>query len=167
MSARPGTLSTVNGMHDPLKYAAVERERRFLVTAVPDGVVAVKQIVDRYVDGTRLRLRETTEADGRVTRKLGHKVRLGSGPEAIACTSLYLDDAEWNLLRGLPARTLHKVRHIIERDGLRLAVDESDDGTLVAEIDDGDGPGQAVPSWLEVIAEVTTDENWTGAALAE
>lgn len=154
-------------MHDPLKYASVERERRFLVRAVPDGVVSVRRIVDHYVDGTRLRLREMTEADGGVTRKVGHKVRLSSGPEEIACTSLYLDDAEWHLLRQLPAHTLSKVRHVVERDGVRLAVDELEDGTLMAEIDDGDAPAQSVPAWLDVIAEVTADENWTGAALAE
>ena len=153
-------------MHDPLKYAVVERERRFLVARVPDGVVAVRQITDRYLHGTRLRLREVIEADGSVTRKLGHKVRLATGPGEIACTSIPLDDAEWNLLRALPARTLRKRRHIIERDGVRLAVDELEDGTLVAEIDDGAGAPRPAPAWLGVLREVTADERWTGAGLA-
>jgi len=34
-----------------LKYAVVERERRFLVDHIPDGVVSTRQIVDRYVEG--------------------------------------------------------------------------------------------------------------------
>ncbi|WP_249012013.1 hypothetical protein [Conexibacter sp. DBS9H8] len=154
-------------MGDPRKYAVVETERRFLVTTVPDGVLTASRIVDRYITGTRLRLRETVAADGTVTRKLGHKVRLGPGPEAIACTSLYLDDAEWALLCALPARTLEKTRHIIERDGLRVAVDELEDGTLLAEIDGGAGPAPDPPAWLEVLAEVTADEGWTGARLAQ
>lgn len=153
-------------MHDPLKYAAVERERRFLVAHIPEGVVEVRQIVDHYLDGTRLRLREVTDADGAVTRKLGHKVRLTSGPTEIACTSVYLDDREWELLRALPSRTLRKTRHIIERDGIRLTVDELDGGTLLAEIDDGDATPHAIPRWLEVLREVTTEEHWTGANLA-
>lgn len=148
-----------------LKYAVVERERRFLVRAVPDGVVATRRIMDRYLDGTRLRLREVVE-DEQVVRKLGHKVRLKDGPAEIACTSLYLDDAEWALLAALPARTLRKTRHLVERDGFIVAVDEHEDGTLVAEIDDRDGPIRPVPSWLEVIADVSDDENWTGARLA-
>jgi len=37
---------------------------------------------------------------------------------------------------------------------------------LLAEIDDGDNPSDAVPGWLEVVEDVTADENWTGAALA-
>jgi CYTH domain-containing protein len=153
-------------MPDPLKYAVVERERRFLVPAVPAGVTGVRAIVDRYVVGTRLRLREVTEPDGTVVRKLGHKVRLTDGPEEVACTSLYLDDAEWEALAVLPARVLRKRRHVVERDGLRVLVDEHEDGTLVAEIDDGDGPPVAVPSWLGAVTEVTADERWTGAALA-
>lgn len=105
-------------------------------------------------------------ADGTVTRKLGHKVRLTPGPAEVACTSIYLDDREWGLLRALPSRTLRKTRHIIERDGIRVAVDELDDGTLLAEIDDGDSAPCAVPSWLQVLREVTTEEEWTGAKLA-
>ena len=153
-------------MPHPLKYAVVERERRFLLARLPDGVTETREIVDRYVDGTRLRLREVRAADGSMVRKLGHKVRLGEGPAAVACTSLYLDDEEWAVLVALPARFLRKRRHLVHRDGLVVAVDEHEDGTLVAEIDDGDRPGGGVPSWLDVVADVTDDERWTGAALA-
>lgn len=149
-----------------LKYAVVERERRFLVAALPAGVVESRQVVDRYVEGTRLRLREVHRPDGSVQRKLGHKVRLGAGPEEVACTSLYLDDREWAVLEALPARELRKTRHVVERDGWRLVVDEHQDGTLVAEVDDGDDPVRPVPAWLPVLREVSADEAWTGAALA-
>jgi CYTH domain-containing protein len=148
-----------------LKYAVVERERRFLVAGLPDGVTDVREVVDRYVTGTRLRLREVRAADGTVVRKLTQKARLGEGPEEVACTTLYLEDAEWAALSGLPGRTLRKRRHLVVRDGLRVAVDEHVDGTLVAELDEGDAGGP-VPAWLDVVAEVTHDEAWTGAGLA-
>lgn len=77
-----------------LKYAVVERERRFLVGRIPDGVTRVSQITDRYLEGTRLRLREVVGGNGTVWRKLGHQVRLTDGPDEVACTSMYLDDAE-------------------------------------------------------------------------
>jgi hypothetical protein len=128
--------------------------------------VETREIVDRYVVGTRLRLREVTSSDGTVVRKLGHKVRLSDGPAEVACTSVYLDDAEWGLLCGLPARVLRKTRHLVERDGLRVAVDELEDGTLLAEVDDRDRPAAAVPAWLEVVRDVSADEAWTGVALA-
>lgn len=153
-------------MEISLKYAVVERKRRLLVRGVPDGVVDVLDIVDRHVDGTRLRLREVTSADGSVVRKLTQKVRLGAGAATVACTNFYIDDAEWALLVGLPARTLRKRRHVVERDGLRVIVDEHLDGTLVAEIDDGDGERLPVPAWLDVVEDVSDDEAWTGGALA-
>jgi CYTH domain-containing protein len=148
-----------------LKYAVVERERRFLVRAIPDGVVATRQITDRYVTGTRLRLREVREGET-VVRKLGHKVRLTEGPGEVACTNLYLDGAEWAVLQDLPGTTISKTRRLVEREGWRVAVDEHEDGTLVAEIDDGESPGTDVPPWLEVIREVTDDETYTGAGRA-
>ena len=149
-----------------LKYAVVERERRFLVSKLPDVAHERRRIVDRYVTGTRLQLREVVTEDGAVTRKLGHKVRLGEGPREIACTSLYLDDAEWEVLSQLPAKTLRKVRHLVTRGGVTVAIDELDDGTLLAEIDDQDGAPVPVPSWLDVLRDVTDDEKWTGAQLA-
>ena len=153
-------------MAGPLKYAVVERERRYLLAALPDGVTSTRDVVDRYVVGTRLRLREVRGPDGAVVRKLGHKVRLSDGPGEIACTSLYLDDAEWALLAALPARTLRKKRHTIARDGWLFAVDEHEDGALVAEIDDRDEPSDRVPAWLDVVRDVTRDEAWTGGGLA-
>ena len=149
----------------PLKYAHVETERRFLVRALPEGVTRVSDITDRYIDGTRLRLREIT-ADGATTRKLGQKVRLEAGPARIAHTSIYLDDAEWSVLCQLPARILRKRRYHVERDGLTIAVDEFKDGSLVAEIDGGDNLPGDPPAWLDVIGEVTDDEAFTGAGRA-
>lgn len=147
-----------------LKYAVVERERRFLIASLPDGVVSTKEILDRYVTGTRLRLREVRQDDGTVIRKLGHKVRLSQGPAEVA--SIYLDEDEWALLCDLPAQLLRKTRHMVHRDGLVVAVDEHQDGTLIAEIDDGDQPSGFVPEWLDVVADVSDDESWTGVRLA-
>ncbi len=149
-----------------LKYAVVERERRYLIRRLPEGAGRAKEIIDRYVTGTRLRLREVQEVDGSVTRKLGHKVRLTAGPDEVACTNFYLDDAEWAVLDALPARMLRKKRYIVDRDGLLVAIDEHEDGSLVAEIDDGEQPSEFVPDWLEVLDDVSDDESWTGVNLA-
>jgi CYTH domain-containing protein len=148
-----------------LKYAHVESERRFLVRAVPEGVTRVSEITDRYIEGTRLRLREVT-TDRATARKLGQKVRLGAGPARIAHTSIYLSDAEWSVLCHLPARILRKRRHHVERDGIVIAVDEFEDGSLVAEIDGGGQRPADPPVWLETIRDVTDDETFTGAGRA-
>jgi CYTH domain-containing protein len=153
-------------MAEPLEYAVVERERRFLVQEIPAGVTRTMVIEDHYLLRTRLRLRQTTAEDGTRERKLGHKVRLDQGAAVIAHTSLYLDDDEWELLRSLPARSLRKTRHLLVRDGVVVAIDELHDGTLLAEIDDGEGAPAPPPAWLVVIEDVTDDESWTGVALA-
>jgi CYTH domain-containing protein len=54
----------------------------------------------------------------------------------------------------------------VTRDEVTVAIDELDDGTLLAEIDDQDRTPVPVPSWLDVLQDVTDDEKWTGAQLA-
>ncbi|GAW51042.1 uncharacterized protein PD653_1412 [Nocardioides sp. PD653] len=149
-----------------MKYAVVESERRFLVGSMPSVVERTTEITDHYVTGTRLRLREVVEPDGTVVRKLGQKVRLGDGPHRIACTSVYLDDDEWAALSVLPATVLRKRRHHAYLAGRHVAVDELPDGTLLAEVDGGDQPAAEVPPGLDVLREVTSDEEWTGRGLS-
>jgi CYTH domain-containing protein len=156
-----------------LKYAVVERERRFLPRRAPDlsAATRVMQIEDRYVDGTRLRLRTVREPGSDLVRKLGQKVRLAPGDAtAIAHTTLYLDDAEHALLSALPAVSLSKTRHVLPYvDGLDVAVDVFHgplSGLTTAEIDLGAGGPvpEPVPTWWG--DEVTAVEAFTGHALA-
>jgi CYTH domain-containing protein len=151
-----------------LKYAHVERERRWLLATVPELTGMPMGIIDQYLVGTRLRLREVTVGES-VQRKLGHKVRLDAGPGEVACTSVYLDDAEWSILSGLPAEVLRKQRWRLMRHGERVTVDVFGGaltGLVLAEIDRGSGPDRDLPVGFDVVAEVTQDEAFTGAALA-
>lgn len=75
-----------------LKYARPELERRFLFSALPLGrAIRVARIEDRYLLGTRIRLRKATEradVDGEVNRivyKLTQKVP-GPGCSRTHCT---------------------------------------------------------------------------------
>ncbi|MGI8869853.1 MAG: hypothetical protein ACR2F6_13650 [Mycobacteriales bacterium] len=87
-----------------LKYARAERERRFLLRMPPtDGIVRTVRIADRYLLGTRLRLRRVTEtisADGAIGRtdyKLTQKVPAPGGEPGLI-TTMYLDAAEYAVL---------------------------------------------------------------------
>ena len=151
-----------------LKYAHVERERRWLLATVPELTGAPMEITDRYLVGTRMRLREVIQGD-RVVRKLGHKVRIDSDAVEVACTNFYLDDAEWSALSGLPARVLRKQRWRIVHDGQHVAVDVFGGrlaGLVLAEIDRGSGRDRGLPAGLDAVAEVTHEETFAGAALA-
>jgi hypothetical protein len=139
-----------------LKYAHVERERRFLLDALPDLTGArVLRIADRYLDGTRLRLR-TVEEDGHPTmHKLGQKIRL-EGVSTNAHTTLYLSAAEHAGLLHLPGRDLRKTRHLKGH----WAFDVHEGGLLLAETESGEEP------WFAYVREVTDEEDFSGGRLA-
>ena len=65
------------------KYARVERERRFLLADLPARAAAAtpRRITDRYLTGTRLRLRLVEHQDGGgCVYKLTQKVPAGPAP---------------------------------------------------------------------------------------
>ena len=108
------------GAFDPRKYARPERERRFLLDGVPDGLGPSVHILDRYLEGTRMRLRRVDGPDGSVVGKLGQKVRTDPhDPAEVWITNLYLDEDEYDRLVGLPAAVLEKSRHPWPRSGVR------------------------------------------------
>ena len=94
------------------RYAKLEREQRWLVPTVPERAGRGIVIEDRYVTGTRLRLRRAEGTSG-VLHKLAQKVRPaegGGGPERVKITNLYLSEDEAAVLRQLPAAVLRKHR---------------------------------------------------------
>jgi CYTH domain-containing protein len=148
-------------------YARAEIERRFRLATVPDQLINPRAINDRYLHGTRLRLRVVSESDGTVTRKLGHKVPMLGSVSAVMHTSLYLDENELNLLSALPADSLVKTRHWVA-DAPGWAIDVFDGvlrGLVTAEIECA-RVGEAVSCpWAGV--DVTEDIRYTGAQLAQ
>lgn len=151
------------------KYARIERERRFLLAQFPSDATIVRNryIIDRYIDGTTLRLRKQTYDDGLITFKLTQKLPLrGDGAQQGFITSMHLAEAEFNLLAQLPARMLTKTRFSVppygidvfdgELQGLILAEAEFDSAEAAAAF--------AVPTF--VTAEVSADDRFTGGQLA-
>lgn len=57
-------------------------------------------------------------------------------------------------------------RHIARFGGATVAIDRHEDGSLVAEIDDGEQTPAGIPDWLDTLQDVSKDEAWTGAGLA-
>jgi CYTH domain-containing protein len=108
-----------------VKYAHLEIERRFLLDAVPTEVGAPRQITDHYITGTQLRLRKVEQAGMPAVYKLGHKHRPEPDDAVVAFhTTIYLTEAEYTLLRELPARELTKTRYAVAIDGGAAVVDE-------------------------------------------
>ena len=151
-----------------LKYARIERERRFLLDRVPPGldVAHARRIADRYIEGTRLRLRELRNTDGHTEYKLTQKIPArGSGGQRGFITTMYLSEDEFRALAVLPAKTLFKTRFSLAPFG--IDVFEGDLNGLVlaeAEFESEEAvESLAIPSsrWREV----SDDERFTGGEL--
>lgn len=141
-----------------LKYARLEHERRFLLAGRPEGGAVSVRLTDRYLTGTRLRLRRSVEGD-RTVRKLTQKV-----PGAL--TTIYLDEPEYEVLAAQPAAVLGKRRYRVPP----LVVDVFEGplaGLVLAEAEfesAAEVTAFVPPEW--VVAEVTDDDRFTGGRLA-
>jgi CYTH domain-containing protein len=150
------------------QYARAEREQRWLLRSIPKGARGPVEIVDRYLTGTTLRLRQVTAGD-EVTWKLGQKVRPDpSSPELVHLTNLYLTADEHALLSGLPGAELRKTRRHLDHGGRTFAIDELHgpiEGLLLAEVEIEPGePHRTQPAWAD--RDVTDDDRFSGARLA-
>lgn len=150
------------------RYARLEREQRWLLATVPDQARHQSEIRDRYLQGTRLRLRRVTLAD-RVIYKLGQKVRLVDGdPERVKLTNIYLSAGEYDTFATLAGDEIVKERFVMAWGPTRLAIDRFQgrlDGLVLAEAELGpeDDLHESPPFAL---ADVTHDHRYSGGALA-
>jgi hypothetical protein len=154
-----------------LKYARPERERRFLFSAPPPGdVVRVARIEDRYLRGTRIRVRRSTErstADGNIDRTVYKLTQKMPGPDGGPglITTMYLDAAEYGVLAQLPAAPLRKTRLSIPPLGVDV-FEDSLEGLVLGEVEFDDDESMArfvLPPGA--VAEVTNDQRLSGGRL--
>ncbi len=155
-------------MPPEFKYARVEWERRFLIERFPPeaSITHVRRIVDRYIEGTRLRLRHMTNRDGEEIFKLTQKISdETSGARQGFITNIYLSREEFAVLTRVPARTLSKTRHSVPPFGIDVFEGQLD-GLILAEAEFNSAEEAAslvVPSFAR--AEVTCDPRFTGGIL--
>jgi CYTH domain-containing protein len=151
------------------KDARPEFERRFLLAHLPPdaSITRARPIVDRYIVGTRLRLRRQRDEDGTVVFKLTQKLADGAGGAFRGLiTTMYLSESEYNIFAGLPARELAKIRLSIPPFGVDVFEGELK-GLVMAEAEFNSAEEAAL---LEVppfaVREVTSDPRFTGGRLA-
>lgn len=148
------------------KYSLIERERRWLVRRLPSLPAAHNLIEDRYIIGTRLRLRRITSSDsGAVQHKLTRKYE-ADDPSARPIVTAYLEAGEHAVFASLPAHPLTKRRHRLGAfsvdlfsgplEGLILAESEQPDAETLAAL--------PLPEWLG--ADVTNNPCYQGGHLA-
>lgn len=155
------------------KYAHVERERRWLIDPTRRGAIdplAAVLIEDRYITGTRFRLRRMTDArTGVCALKLTKKYE-ADDPLARAIVTAYLSEAEYALFAGLPGIAVTKRRFSLAASDLVYSLDIFE-GTLagleLAEIEWAeDGGLRGLPPPPGAIREVSDDPRYQGGTLA-
>jgi CYTH domain-containing protein len=155
------------------KYAHVERERRWLVDPASrpplDGLDWVL-IEDRYIRGTRMRLRRMSNSvTGERSLKLTKKYD-SPDPLARPIVTAYLTEAEHALLSTLEADPLTKRRYSIAVGGFEWSLDLFAgplEGLELLEIEAPDAQSLTrltPPGWVR--AEVSSDSNYEGGTLA-
>jgi len=155
----------------PPKYALLENERRFLVSAAPDlAGLAFRRIEDRYVIGTRLRLRSMTDSVSGARELKFCKKYPGDDPVSGPITNLYLTEDEHAALSALPARMISKRRYKVPHGGRDFGADVFEGelaGLVLCEAEAGSREAIVAlqfPPWAT--REVTGDPFFTGGHLS-
>ena len=155
-----------------LKYARIERERRWLARESPRDLPGpYEHIEDLYVAGTRLRVRRVSEPSGRVVQlKIGQKELVPGAPTHTRITTLYLSEPEYALLDALPGARLSKRRHRQPQEGRLFSVDVFEGalaGLVLIECDAAtDEELAALPAPAGAVRDVTDVAAFRGGALA-
>jgi CYTH domain-containing protein len=152
----------------PSKYSHPEIERRWLVETT-DGLqlsaVRARTIEDKYLSGSRLRLRKICEQSCPPVFKLGKKYEhTESEPESVV--NIYLSEAEYQSLSVLPGRTTTKVRYSVEGGALDV-YEAPNHARVIFEMEFASCEAAAMylaPGFVGT--EVTADEKYTGFALS-
>ena len=157
-------------------YAQVERERRYLLQDLPEGLTRADphvQITDNYLSGTRLRIRKVR--DPRTNKwvvKFAQK--FAPNPEDLSrtiITNTYLNATEAESLSMFDANEIRKNRYKFQYQGREFAIDMFLGdlfGLVLAEV--GFETDEELDNFVKpdfAIAEVTNNQLFTGGSLSQ
>ena len=168
-------LTDQNTVVPESKYAQVERERRYLLRDLPEGVTRADphlQITDNYMTGSRLRLRKVREPrTNKWTVKFTQK--FAPNPEDFSrtiITNTYLNALEAEVLSTVfNSNEIRKNRYLFEFEGRKFSVDMFLGdlfGLVLAEVSfETDEELDQFPKPSFALADVTNEELFTGGRL--
>ena len=168
-------LTDQNTIVPDSKYARIERERRYLLEDLPEGLTRASphlQITDNYISGTRLRLRKVREPQTnkwivKFTQKYAHDP---SDLSRTVITNTYLTAAEAEVLSVFEANEIRKNRYPYEYVGRKFAIDMFLGdlfGLVLAETSfDNDQELEEFQLPPFALEDVTNNELFTGGSLS-
>lgn len=167
-------LTDQNTIVPDSKYARLERERRYLLQDLPEGLSRAddhRQITDNYITGTRLRIRKVRDPrTNKWTVKFAQKFALA--PEDFSrtiITNIYLNAREAETLAIFEANEIRKNRYPFDFEGRRFSIDMFLGdlfGLVLAEVSfETDQELDSFPLPRFALADVTNNELFTGGRL--
>ncbi|HEY6119826.1 MAG TPA: hypothetical protein VIV66_07705 [Pyrinomonadaceae bacterium] len=169
-------LTTLNTLVPDSKYARLERERRYLLADLPEGLTRIDphlQITDNYITGTRLRLRKVRDPrTNKWTVKFTQKFPPNPADSSrTLITNIYLNAEEAEVLSIFSANEIRKNRYSFLREGKLFSVDMFLGdlfGLVLAEVgfdNDDELDHFAKPDFA--LADVTNEALFTGGNLCD
>ena len=169
-------LTELNTIVPESRYARIERERRYLLQDLPEGLTRADhhlQITDNYITGTRLRIRKVRDPK---TNKWIVKFtqKFAPNPDDLSrtvITNTYLNAIEAETLAIFAANEIRKNRYSFEFENRRFSIDMFLGdlfGLVLAEVSfesDEDMASFKTPPFA--LAEVTNNEIFSGGRLSE
>ena len=169
-------LTDQNTVVPESRYARLERERRYLLQDLPEGLTRADphvQITDNYISGTRLRIRKVRDPR---TNKWVVKFTQKFAPDPsdysrTIITNTYLNALEAESLSMFDANEIRKNRYKFQYEGREFAVDMFLGdlfGLVLAEVSfETDDELENFPKPAFAIADVTNHELFTGGRLSQ
>lgn len=168
-------LTNQNTIVPESKYARIERERRYLLQDLPEGLTRADphvQITDNYITGTRLRLRKVRDPrTNKWTVKFTQK--FAPNPADLSrtvITNTYLNADEYQVMSVFEANEIRKNRYPFEWEGRKFSIDMFLGdlfGLVLAEVSfETDEELDIYPTPPFAIAEVTNNEMFGGGKLS-
>src|SRR2546428_8898408 len=169
-------LTNQNTIVPESKYAHIERERRYLLHDLPEGLNRADhhlQITDNYITGTRLRIRKVRDPK---TNKWVVKFtqKFAPNPADLSrtiITNIYLKAIEAETLAIFAANEIRKNRYRFEFEGRQVCIDMFLGdlfGLILAEVSfETDKAMDNFPQPPFAIADVTNNEIFPDVKLAK
>jgi len=169
-------LTDQNTLVPESKYARVERERRYLLRDLPEGMTRADphvQITDNYITGSRLRIRKVRDPrTNKWTVKFTQK--FAPNPEDLSrtiITSIYLNALDAEVLSVFNSNEIRKNRYYFEFAERKFSVDMFLGdlfGLVLAEVGfDTDEELDNFPKPPFALDDVTNEPLFTGGKLCE
>jgi CYTH domain-containing protein len=169
-------LTDQNTIVPESKYARFERERRYLLQDLPEGLTRADrhvQITDNYITGTRLRIRKVREPrTNKWTVKFTQKFApVPNDLSRTIITNTYLNALEAEVLSVFDANEIRKNRYYFEFEGHKFSVDMFLGdlfGLVLAEVSfETDEELDNFPKPPFALIDVTNDPLFSGGKLCE